>query len=106
MQYIPKRHLQQAALPKPAARTLRSKHLPPGSSRPSPSNSRSSSLIHVASVDSLPSVPSLESQASPPYPHHFARHPMARCVARQCLRSPFPSLCAEAATVWLPKACG
>ncbi|CAL5222699.1 g5101 [Coccomyxa viridis] len=76
--YIPKRHLQQAALPKPAARTLRSKHLPPGSSRPSPSNSRSSSLIHVASVDSLPSVPSLESQASPPYPHHFARHPMAR----------------------------
>ena len=91
MQYIPKRHLQPADLPKPAARTLRSKHLPPSGPKQSPSTSRSGSMKHVLSVDSMPSVPSLESQGSPPYPHHFARHPMARYSASQCTRPPLPS---------------
>ena len=93
MQYIPKRHLQPRDLPKPATRTLRSKHLPPTGPRQSPSNSRSSSLKHVTSMESLPSVPSLESQASPPYPHHFARHPMARYITCQISAIQFPGIC-------------
>ena len=77
MQYIPKHHLTPQDLPKPPAGTLRSKHLPPSSIGLSPGSSRSTSLKNVGSICSLPSVPSLESQASPPYPH-CGRHPLHR----------------------------
>ena len=77
VQYIPKRHLIPQDVPKPPAGTLRSKHLPPSSVGLSPGSSRSTSLKNVGSMGSLPGVPSLESQASPPYPH-CGRHPLHR----------------------------
>ena len=76
LQYIPKRHLQPADLPKPPARTLRAKH---GGhlSGASPSGSRAASVKTMPSTGSLPRMPSLDSQASPPYPS--VRHPLHRC---------------------------
>ena len=81
LQYIPKRHLQPADLPKPPARTLRAKH--GGASHgASPSGSRAASVKTVPSTGSLPRMPSLDSQASPPYPS--VRHPLHRCVPPLC----------------------
>ncbi len=77
LQYIPKRHLQPADLPKPPARTLRAKH-GGASNGASPSGSRAASVKTMPSTGSLPRVPSLDSQASPPYPS--VRHPLHRCV--------------------------
>lgn len=80
LQYVPKRHLQPPDLPKPpATRTLRSKHRAPGAGQ-SPGSSRSPSLKGVPSTGSLPRVPSLESQASPPYPQ-IVRHPLHRRIS-------------------------
>ena len=81
LQYIPKRHLQPADLPKPPARTLRAKH-GGASNGASPSGSRAASVKTVPSTGSLPSVPSLDSQASPPYPS--VRHPLHRCAPPLC----------------------
>lgn len=77
LQYIPKRHLQATDLPKPPPRTLRAKHGGGPSSGASPSGSRAGSIKTVASNSSLPSAPSLGSQASPPCP--AVRHPLHRC---------------------------
>lgn len=98
MQYIPKHHLTPQHLPKPPAGTLRSKHLPPSSVGLSPGSSRSTSLKNVGSICSLPSVPSLESQASPPYPH-CGRHPLHR-YNLVCTRIPQKNASGRHAHVW------
>ena len=74
VQYVPKRHLDPADLPKPPTVPLRARHLPPTGQ--SPSSSRSANL-KGHSMSSLPSIPSLESQASPPFPH-LGKHPLHR----------------------------